>query len=188
LTSVKTALDDAEADLQGDSDPPEKETDQIAFALERLTRKSLHVLRLLCDSGNRKTVLTSELTQPELARKLRVTRQALSIHVKRLTESGFIQVGRGFVNVTEKGLKAVGYHRNPVILIVRVTPQNQLEALEKIRKIPASQIFRVAGDADFALLIEQGNLDQVLGTLYAIEGVLETKTLIATEIIRQTTR
>lgn len=184
MTTVKTALDDVEGNLQNDSAPPKRETDQFAFALERLTRKSLHVLRLLCQSGNRRTVLTSELTQPELAHRLHITRQALSIHVKRLTESGFIQVGRGFVNVTEKGLKGVGYHRNPVILIVRVTPQNQLEALEKIKKLPASDIFRVAGDADFALLIEQGNLDQVLGSLYAIEGVIETKTLIATETVR----
>jgi len=184
LTTVKTALDDVEGNLQDDSAGTKKETDQIAFALERLTRKSLHVLRLLCQSGSRRTVLTSELTQPELARRLHITRQALSIHVKRLTESGFIQVGRGFVNVTEKGLKAVGYHRNPVILVVRVTPQNQLEALEKIKKLPASEIYRVAGDADFALLIEQGNLDQVLGSLYAIEGVIETKTLVATDTVR----
>ena len=88
------------------------------------------------------------------------------------------------MNVTEKGLKAVGQNWNPVILIVRVTPQNQLGALEKIKKLPASQTFRVAGDADFAILIEQGNLDQVLGSLYAIEGIIETKTLIATETIR----
>ena len=184
MTTVKTALDDVEGNLQEDPGQPKKETDQIAFALERLTKKSLHVLRLLCQNGDRRTILTSELTQPELARKLRITRQALSIHVKRLTELGFVQVGRGFMNVTEKGLKAVGQNWNPVILIVRVAPQNQLGALEKIKKLPASQTFRVAGDADFAILIEQGNLDQVLSSLYAIEGVIETKTLIATDTIR----
>jgi len=184
LTTVKTALDDVEGSLQEDSAQPKKETDQIAFALERLTKKSLHVLRLLCENGHRRTVLTSELTQPELARRLHITRQALSIHVKRLTESGFVQVGRGFINVTEKGLRAVGQNRNPVILIVRVTPQHQLEALEKIKKLPASQTFRVAGDADFAILTDQGSLDQVLGSLYVIEGITETRTLIATDTIR----
>ena len=62
-----------------------------------------------------------------------------------------IQAGRGFINVTENGLKATGYHHNPAILIVRVAPQYQREAYEKIKRIHAFEIFRVAGDADFAL-------------------------------------
>jgi DNA-binding Lrp family transcriptional regulator len=163
-------------------------TDKYTMALERLTKKTLRVLRLLSESGDPTTVLTSNITQRDLARKLHVTRQALSVHITRLAESGFIQVGRGFVNVTENGMKASGYHHSPAILIVRVAPRNQREAYEKIKRINASEIFRVAGDADFAIVLEQRDLDKVLQDLYAIEGVLETKSLIATETVRQPLR
>lgn len=159
--------------------------DRYALALERLTKKTIKILRLLCENGGPRTVLTANFTQPDLARKLHVTRQALSIHISRLAEAGFIQVGRGFINITESGLKASGYRDSPVILVIRVAPQNHRDAYEKIKGIHASEIFRVAGDADFAILLEQRDLDKVLQDLYAIPGILETKSLIATETVRQ---
>jgi DNA-binding MarR family transcriptional regulator len=158
--------------------------DKYEMSLDRLTKKTMKVLRLLCESGGPTTVLTSNINQQDLARKLHVTRQALSVHITRLADAGFIQVGRGFINVTENGLKASGYHHSPVILIVRVAPQNHRDAYERIKRIHASEIFRVAGDADFALLLEHRELDKVLQDLYAIPGILETKSLIATETIR----
>jgi len=159
--------------------------DRYALALERLTKKTLKILHFLCESGGPTTVLTDNISQPDLAKKLHVTRQALSVHISRLAEAGFIQVGRGFINVTENGMKASGYHHSPVILIVRVAPQNHRDAFDKIKRIHASEIFRVAGDADFALVLEHRDLDKVLQDLYAIPGVLETKSLIATETVRQ---
>jgi DNA-binding Lrp family transcriptional regulator len=163
-------------------------TDQFTIALDRLTKKTLKVLRLLCESGNPTTVLASSITQRDLARKLHVTRQALSVHISRLADAGLIQAGRGFINVTENGLKATGYHHNPAILIVRVAPQNQREAYEEIKRIRAFEIFRVAGDADFTLVVDQQDLDKVLQDLYAIQGVIETRSLIATETVRQTSQ
>jgi DNA-binding Lrp family transcriptional regulator len=181
LTDLKTRFDTVEHNVtQGD-----ESADKYAMALDRLTKKTMGVLRLLCESGCSTTVLGSDITQHDLALKLHVTRQALSVHITRLAEAGFIQVGRGFINVTENGMKASGYRHSPVILIVRVAPQSQRDAYERIKKIHASEIFRVAGDADFAILLEHRDLDQVLQDLYAIQGVLETKSLIATETVRQ---
>jgi len=181
LTDLKTSLDGVQQNVAQEA----ISVDKYEMALERLTKKTLKVLRLLCESGDPKTVLVSNITQHDLARKLHVTRQALSVHVTRLAEAGFIQVGRGFINVTENGLKASGYHHSPVILIVRVAPQNHRDAFERIKRIHASEIYRVAGDADFAILLEHRDLDKVLQDLYAIPGVLETKSLIATETVRQ---
>jgi len=150
-----------------------------------MTRKSMYILRLLCEGGDRSTMMTSHISQMELARKLHVTRQALSVHLKRLAESSLVQVGRGFVNVTEDGLRIAGYHHNPAILVVRFMPQKQLEAVEKMKKIPSAETFRVAGDADFAIFTEQENLDRTLAHLYSLEGLLEVKTLVATEVLKR---
>jgi DNA-binding Lrp family transcriptional regulator len=182
LTDFKTVVDAPQAAVIQEAES----VDKYAVALDRLTKKTIKVLRLLCESGEPNTVLSSSITQPDLARKLHVTRQALSVHVSRLAEAGFIQVGRGFINVTENGMKAAGYHHSPVILIVRVAPQHHRDAYDKIKRIHASEIFRVAGDADFAILLEQSDLDKVLQDLYAIPGILDTKSLIATETVRQT--
>ncbi len=181
MTNPKTMVDAMEQNVTQEIGS----TDKYAMALERLTKKTLKVLRLLCESGYPTTVLASNISQRDLARKLHVTRQALSVHLTRLAEAGFIQVGRGFINVSENGMKAAGYHHSPVILTVRVAPQNQRDAYERIKQIHASEIFRVAGDADFALILEHKDLDQVLQDLYAIQGVLETRSLIATETLRQ---
>jgi DNA-binding Lrp family transcriptional regulator len=182
LTDLRPDVDTVQQNVAQEAESVDKYT----LALERLTKKTMNILRFLCDSGGPTTVLTANVSQPDLARKLHVTRQALSVHISRLVEAGFIQVGRGFINVTEDGLKASGYHHSPVILIVRVAPQNHRDAYDKIKRIHASEIFRVAGDADFALLLEHRDLDKVLQDLYAIPGVLETRSLIATETIRQT--
>jgi len=180
LTNVKPVLDGVQQTVSEEGVRP----DQFERALDRLTKKSLNVLRLICETGSPSTILASNINQQDLARKLHVTRQALSVHITRLSEAGFIQVGRGFINVTENGLKATGYHNSPVILIVRVEPRHQLEAYEKIKRIHATEIFRVSGDADFALILERSELDKVIQDIYAIEGVLETKSLIATEVVR----
>jgi DNA-binding MarR family transcriptional regulator len=182
LTDLKPTVDTVQENVAQEVES----VDRYTLALERLTKKTLKILRFLCDSGCPTTVLTAGVSQPDLAKKLHVTRQALSVHISRLAEAGFIRVGRGFINVTEEGLKASGYHHSPVILIVRVAPQNHRDAYDRIKRIHASEIFRVAGDADFALLLEHRDLDKVLQDLYAIPGVLDTKSLIATETLRQT--
>lgn len=152
--------------------------------MKYLTRKSLQLLKLLWQNADRKTVYSISIKQVDLARKLQVTRQALSIHFKRLRDFGLVEVGRGFVNVTEDGLRAIGYNTNPVIVTVRVSPQKRLEALGKIKSVPAVEIFRVTGDVDAVLVVEQDQLDLVLKTLADIEGVLETRSLVSIETMK----
>jgi DNA-binding Lrp family transcriptional regulator len=146
-----------------------------------LTRKSMQILRLLMENGDRKTVCSFCTNQTDLARKLHITRQALSVHFKRLREFGFIQVGRGFVNVTEDGLRAIGHNLNPVIVTLRLSPQNRLEAFTKVKGLPAIEIYRVTGDWDVVLVVEQDDLDEVMQVLDGVQGILETRSLVSIE-------
>ena len=148
--------------------------------------KSLQILKLLSQSGYRRMVYTVDVEQSALARELHITRQALSSHFKKLRESGLVQIGRGFVNVTEDGLKILGYRKDPAIVIVRILPQNRAEAIEKIKALPAIEIFRVAGDADAVVIVEQDKLDHVLGMLAGIDGIVDTKSLVSIVFPRTT--
>ncbi len=143
------------------------------------TSKSLQILNLLLQNGHRKTVYNVSIGQVELAKELQITRQALSLHFKKLRESGLIQVGRGFINVTKEGLEAVGYRTAPVILNVRILPQKRSEAIQRIDELPVTEIFRVTGDADVVLIVEQDRLDRILEALSHIDGVVETKSLVS---------
>ncbi len=141
--------------------------------------KSLRILELLLRNGDKKTVYTVSIGQGDLARELQITRQALSLHFKKLRESGLIQVGRGFINVTQEGSKAIGHRGDPVIVNVRIVPQKRSEAIQKINQLPASEIYRVTGDADIVLIVEQGRLDRILEILSGIDGVVETRSLVS---------
>jgi DNA-binding Lrp family transcriptional regulator len=141
------------------------------------TPKALQILNLLSRNYVRRTVYTTGIGQAELARRLHITRQALSLHLKRLKESGFIQTSRD-LSITGDGLRAAGHHEEMVIITARVSPQKRSEAIENLKSIPAGDVFRVAGDADIVIITEQDRLDQTLEILSRIEGILETRTLV----------
>jgi len=149
------------------------------LALRFPTSKSLQILKLLLQNGSKKTVYSVPIGQVELAKELQITRQALSLHFKKLREFGLIKVGRGFIDVTEEGLEALGYRREPVIVNVRILPQKMSEAVQKINELPATEIFRVAGDVDVVLIVEQDRLDPILEALSHIDGVAETRSLVS---------
>jgi len=138
-------------------------------------------LMILRELGSRRTVFCFKSNQVELAQRLRISRQALAIHLKRLRELGLVQVGRGFINVTTEGLAAVGYNSNPVIVIVRIAPKNRMAALAKVKSLSSIEVFRVTGDYDVVFIVEQDSLDRTLTELSQIEGVLETKSLVTIE-------
>lgn len=151
-----------------------------------LTRRSLDILRLLSEGGVRKTVQVYETNQTDLASKLGISRQALSLQLRKLKDRKLIQIGRGFIGLTEEGLRAVGCNITPTIVTIRIAPQKRAEAVEKIKTIPAIQIFRVTGQVDVVLMLEQQELNRVLALISSIDGVLETQCFVSIETVHQT--
>ncbi len=181
MTFAKISLREDNENLYSTKLPLRKEANDhlLDVAARFPISKSLQILQLLLHNSDRKIVHSVEIGQADLAKKLQITRQALSLHLKRLRDSGFIQVGRGFVNVTEEGSRAVGYQRDPVIITVRVLPQKRSDAIQRIQQLPVVELFRVTGDADVVLIVEQGSLDHILEVLSLIDGVVETKSLVS---------
>ncbi|MCD6445281.1 Lrp/AsnC family transcriptional regulator [Candidatus Bathyarchaeota archaeon] len=149
-----------------------------------LTRRSIKLLKTLYEEGVPSTTYTLKLKQNELAKKMGISRQALNIHLRRLRELGYIRTGRGFIDVTDKGLKALGISIAPAFIFIKVSPTKRNEAYEKIRKLKIQRAFRVAGDVDAILTVEEENLDEALKELSTIEGIQETKSYVAIETIR----
>ncbi len=151
---------------------------------KELTSKSLKVLSIIYEMCTPKTVYTIEMKQSALAKKLGISRQALSSHLRRLRNLGLIRTGRGFIDVLEKGLEVLGVGGNPAIVTVKVEPGMRGDVYRNVMKYPVLRVFRVAGDVDLILMVEQKRLGSILQMLASLDGVRDTKSYITIETLR----
>ncbi|MGQ9552360.1 MAG: Lrp/AsnC family transcriptional regulator, partial [Candidatus Bathycorpusculaceae bacterium] len=152
--------------------------------LENLTRRSIQLLRFLCEKGTSTTTYTLRVKQDELSRQLGISRQALNVHLRKLRGARYIRTGRGFIDVTEEGLNALGISTNPAFILVKVSPVKRIQVYGKIRDLHFARAFRIAGDVDALIMVEREDLDDVLKKLYSIEGVQDTKSYVTIETIK----
>jgi DNA-binding Lrp family transcriptional regulator len=148
------------------------------------TGKPLKLLHMLYQKGKPATTYTIKLKQSELAQQLNISRQALNVHLRKLRDGGHIRTGRGFIDVTEKGLKTLGISVDPAFVFVKVSPLQRGEAYRQLSKLPIERIFRVTGDMDAILMIEQGKLDETLKKLAAVEGIQDTKSYVTIQTLK----
>ncbi len=149
-----------------------------------ISGRPLRLLRMLYAQGIPMTTYTIRMKQSELAKKLEITRQALNVHLRKLRNEGYIRTGRGFIDITEKGLSVLGISLNPAFVFIKVSPLKRSEAYKEIVKFPVQRIFRVAGDMDAILIVERGKLDEALRKLAFVEGIQDTKSYVAIQTIK----
>ncbi len=152
--------------------------------MEPLTRRSVKLLQLLYERGKSTTTYTLNVKQDELSKQLGVSRQALNVHLRKLKGTGYIRTGRGFIDVTEKGLNALGVSTTPAFILIKVSPVKRIQVYDKISELAVSRAFRVAGEVDGLIIVERENLDEVLKKLYAIDGIEDTRSYVTIETIK----
>lgn len=146
--------------------------------------RPLRLLRMLTEQGKPITTYTLEIKQNELAKQLEISRQALNVHLRKLRDLELIRTGRGFIDVTEKGLNALGMSANPAFIFVKVSPLKRVEAYKKIAGFSVQRIFRVAGDMDAVLVVEREKLEEALRKLASVGGIQDTKSYITIQVIK----
>ena len=152
--------------------------------MESLTKRSTQLLRMLYEKGKATSTYTLKVKQDELARQLGISRQALNIHLRKLRDANYIRTGRGFIDVTEKGLNALGIVLTPAFVLIKVSPFKRMYAYEKVRELAILRGFRIAGDVDALLVVNRDRLDEVLRRLSSIDGVQDTKSYVTIETIK----
>ncbi|MEM3623361.1 MAG: Lrp/AsnC family transcriptional regulator [Candidatus Bathyarchaeia archaeon] len=152
--------------------------------MEALTRRSVQLLRMLYERGKSTNTYTLHVKQDELAKQLGISRQALNIHLRKLRDLNYIRTGRGFIDVTEKGLDVLGISSNPAFVLLKVSPHKRMYAYEKVKELTLQRAFRIAGDVDALLIVDKGKLDEVLKKLSAIDGIQDTKSYVTIEAIK----
>jgi len=144
----------------------------------------MQLLRMLYGRGQATNTYSLHMKQSDLAEQLGISRQALNVHLRKLRNLDYIRTGRGFIDVTEKGLNALGISSNPAFVFIKVSPRKRGEVYGKIKELLIQRAFRIAGDVDALIIVERTKLDEVLSKLSYIEGVKDTKSYVAIEPIR----
>ncbi|MFQ6064956.1 MAG: Lrp/AsnC family transcriptional regulator [Candidatus Bathyarchaeia archaeon] len=154
------------------------------MSIEVPSGRPLRLLRMLHEKGEPVTTYTIQVKQSELAEQLGISRQALNVHLRRLRELGCIRTGRGFIDITEEGLRALGVFVNPAFVFIKISPLRRDEAYQKMLEFPVQRVFRVAGDMDAVLVVERERLDEALRKLALVDGVQDTKSYITIQTLK----
>jgi DNA-binding Lrp family transcriptional regulator len=141
-------------------------------------------LKRLYEKGQSTRTYTLSVKQDELSEQLGISRQALNVHLRKLKNRGYIRTGRGFIDVTEKGLKALGVSTTPAFILIKVSPTKRIQVYDEIREIAVTRAFRIAGEVDGLIIIDRENLDEILKKLYAINGIQDTRSYVTIETIK----
>lgn len=150
-----------------------------------ITRRQQEILYKLYLMSQAMKVYTVNKPQTLLAKELGITRQALSMHLHRLREEGLIRTGRGFVELTSKALELLGVKREDSFVFVRVEPRLREQVYANVLKMPVKQVYRVTGDVDLILVLEQSTLAEVLRDLSRMAGVTYTSSHVVIEVIKE---
>ena len=152
--------------------------------MEPLTRRSMQLLQMLYEKGRATNIYSLRMKQNDLAKQLGISRQALNVHLRKLRNLNYIRTGRGFIDVTEKGLNALGISSNPAFVFIKVSPRKRGEVYKKIKQLVIQRAFRIAGDVDALIMVDRTKLDEILSELSYIEGVKDTKSYVSIEPIK----
>ena len=124
------------------------------------------------------------MKQDELATQLGISRQALNVHLRKLRDLSCIRTGRGFIDVTEKGLKALGISAIPAFILIRVSPVKRIHVYERIKELAVQRAFRITGDFDALIMVEREKLDEVLKKIYSVDGIQDTRSYVTIETVK----
>ncbi len=152
--------------------------------MEPLTKRSIQLLKTLYEKGKSTSTYTLRIKQDELSNQLGISRQALNVHLRKLKNRGYIRTGRGFIDVTDKGLNALGVSTTPAFIFLKVSPIKRIQVYEQLHKLAVSRAFRIAGEIDALIIVERENLDEILKKLYTIDGIEDTRSYVTIEIIK----
>ncbi len=152
--------------------------------MEPLTKRSIQLLKTLYDKGKSTNTYTLRVKQDDLSKQLGISRQALNVHLRKLKNEGYIRTGRGFIDVTEKGLNALGISTTPAFILIKVSPTKRIQVYEKIRELSIDRAFRIAGDIDALIVVDRENMDDTLKKLYTVDGIQDTRSYVTIDIIK----
>ncbi|MFX1562810.1 MAG: ArsR family transcriptional regulator, partial [Promethearchaeota archaeon] len=142
----------------------------------RLTERQLEILRKLYQASVPMSMQSVIRTQAQLAKELKITRQALSNHLRKLRTLKLIRTGRGFIDLSPDCLRILGKSTDEALVFLKVQPKFRVQVLEKLKLLRPLRIHRVTGSVDIVAVVSGTELPDFLTNVTEVDGVIETST------------
>ncbi len=149
---------------------------ELVDRVVRLTERQLEILRRLYHASVPMTMQSVIRTQAQLAKELRITRQALSSHLRKLRTLKLIRTGRGFIDLSPDCLRILGKSTDQALVFLKVQPKYRVQVLEELKQFRPLRIHRVTGSVDIVAIVGGSELPDFLTSIADTEGVIETST------------
>lgn len=149
---------------------------ELVDRVVRLTERQLEILRKLYQASLPMSVQTVTRTQSQLAKELKITRQALSNHLRKLRTLKLIRTGRGFIDLSPDCLRLLGKTTDEALVFLKVEPKSRVEVYDKIKNLKPLRLHRVTGSVDMVVAVSGAELAEFLSNVADIHGVVETAT------------
>jgi hypothetical protein len=85
----------------------------------------------------------------------------LNVHLRKLKNRGYIRTGRGFIDVTEKGLSALGVPPHPAFILLKVSPIKRIHVYEQIQNLQFRELSASQVKLTRLIIVERENLDEI---------------------------
>ena len=149
---------------------------ELVDRVVRLTERQLEILRKLYLTSVPLSVQTVTRTQSELAKELKITRQALSNHLRKLRSLKLIRTGRGFIDLSPDCIRLLGKSTDEALVFLKVQPKSRVEVYDKVKVLHPVRLHRVTGTVDIVVTVNGAELADFLSNVADISGVTETST------------
>lgn len=149
---------------------------ELVDRVVRLTERQLEILRKLYQASVPMSMQSVFRTQAQLAKELKITRQALSNHLRKLRTLKLIRTGRGFIDLSPDCLRILGKSTDEALVFLKVQPKYRVEVLESLKKFRPVRIHRVTGSVDIVAVVSGTELPDFLTNIADVQGVIETST------------
>ena len=149
---------------------------ELVDRVVRLTERQLEILRKLYQASTPMSVQTVTRTQSQLAKELKITRQALSNHLRKLRALKLIRTGRGFIDLSPDSLQLLGKSTDEALVFLKVEPRYRVQVYEQVTSLKPLRLHRVTGSVDMVVAVSGAELAEFLSSVADIDGVIETST------------
>lgn len=149
---------------------------ELVDRVVRLTERQLEILRKLYQASIPMSVQTVTRTQSQLAKELKITRQALSNHLRKLRALKLIRTGRGFIDLSPDSLQLLGKSTDEALVFLKVEPRFRVQVYERVTQLQPLRLHRVTGSVDMVVAVSGAELAEFLSNVADIDGVVETST------------
>lgn len=140
-----------------------------------LSERQKEILRFLEKKSQKRRIYATEVSFDEVSKTFNMTRQGMTKHFQTLKKEGFVRVGRGFIDLCEKGKCYLDAPKESVYFILEVKPSKKSEIMAVIKDLKFKRGDLEEEGTEIFIQVDPEYREDFLKYLDAFDGVVSVK-------------